>query len=292
MPAVMNAMCAPRNASAIRSRASSAAALPMSGLAPAPRPVLPNWITWLARERASACASVFITMKSTPCTPRLIMCCTALPPAPPTPTTLMIVPLVSVSSISKSILPPSSMKLGVIRQEIGQPLVARQPPAPARILCSEISQEPIFHASQTLSQRAGLHGNLPAAHALRTAFDEQTHRCRITWIETDICQTACVFRHADTHRLQEDVFAEFDHTGHHRCAAGQHHAAAQQFFVARLAHDLLHEREQFFHARFDHTPHPLPRHRRRPRLPRPGPSVHSSRSTTALLAIPELPLDA
>ena len=126
---------APRKASAIRSRASSAAALPMSGFAPAPRPVLPNWITWVARERASACASVFITMKSTPWTPRLIMCCTALPPAPPTPTTLMIVPLVSVSSISKSILPPSRMKIGVIRQEIGQPLVARQPPAPARILC-------------------------------------------------------------------------------------------------------------------------------------------------------------
>jgi hypothetical protein len=63
-----------------------------SGLAPAPRPVLPSCSTRDAVERFSAWASVFMQMNSTPCTPRLIMCCTALPPAPPTPTTLMMVP--------------------------------------------------------------------------------------------------------------------------------------------------------------------------------------------------------
>jgi hypothetical protein len=42
------------------------AARPASGLAPAPRPVVPSWIRWFAAERFSACASVLAQMKSTP----------------------------------------------------------------------------------------------------------------------------------------------------------------------------------------------------------------------------------
>src|ERR1700722_2699013 len=43
----------------------------------------------LAFELVSACASVLATMKSTPCSPASIMLLTALPPAPPTPNTIM-----------------------------------------------------------------------------------------------------------------------------------------------------------------------------------------------------------
>src|SRR5271166_4023711 len=42
-----------------------------------------------AREEVSACASVLATMKSTPESPETIMLFTALPPAPPTPQTMM-----------------------------------------------------------------------------------------------------------------------------------------------------------------------------------------------------------
>ena len=42
MPAVMNSMCAPSMAWRMRSTASSAAALPISGFAPAPSPVEPS----------------------------------------------------------------------------------------------------------------------------------------------------------------------------------------------------------------------------------------------------------
>ena len=42
-----------------------------------------------AREEVSACASVLATMKSTPERPETIMLLTALPPAPPTPHTMM-----------------------------------------------------------------------------------------------------------------------------------------------------------------------------------------------------------
>jgi hypothetical protein len=43
-------------------------------------------------------------MKSTPLTPERIIWATALPPAPPTPTTLITVPLALLSSISKFIM--------------------------------------------------------------------------------------------------------------------------------------------------------------------------------------------
>ena len=42
-----------------------------------------------ALDMVSACASVLATMNSTPCSPDAIMLLTALPPAPPTPNTIM-----------------------------------------------------------------------------------------------------------------------------------------------------------------------------------------------------------
>ncbi len=103
MPAVMKSMSAPVMRSVMRSRSSSAARRPTSGFAPAPRPLVtpvPSCSVTLARLRFSACASVFIEMNSTPCTPLLIMWSTALPPQPPTPTTLITASGVVVSSSS------------------------------------------------------------------------------------------------------------------------------------------------------------------------------------------------
>src|SRR5260370_30136709 len=47
------------------------------------------WMMGLGFDMVSACASVLGTMKSTPCSPAAIMLLTALPPAPPTPNTIM-----------------------------------------------------------------------------------------------------------------------------------------------------------------------------------------------------------
>ena len=72
MPAVMNSMSAPSIASAMRSRSSIAASRPISGLAPAPRPLVrfePSWSCVRAVARRSACASVLAAMNSTPSTP-------------------------------------------------------------------------------------------------------------------------------------------------------------------------------------------------------------------------------
>ena len=85
-------MCAPSRCAAISSIVSSAARSPTSGFEPAPRPrvtPVPIWIVRGAQELASACASVLAAMKSTPSSRFSIMLLTALPPAPPTPNTVM-----------------------------------------------------------------------------------------------------------------------------------------------------------------------------------------------------------
>ncbi len=92
IPAVMKHMCAPARWSMIASMFSSAAAAPISGLAPAPRPSVtftPICTLCGAVEWRSACASVFPTTKSTPSRSLEIMLSTALPPAPPTPNTVI-----------------------------------------------------------------------------------------------------------------------------------------------------------------------------------------------------------
>ena len=71
---------------------SLAAAAPISGLAPAPKPRVtftPSWILCAAREPSRACASVLHTRNSQPSRPEPIMLFTAFPPAPPTPMTVI-----------------------------------------------------------------------------------------------------------------------------------------------------------------------------------------------------------
>ncbi len=92
IPAVINTMWLFDRRPMISSMASSAAARPISGLAPAPRPCVrfrPSWIRWSALDISSAWASVFATRNSTPERFERIMLLTAFPPAPPTPTTVI-----------------------------------------------------------------------------------------------------------------------------------------------------------------------------------------------------------
>ena len=95
MPAVMKSMSEPSISSTMRSRSSIAAWRPISGSAPAPRPLVmfePIWMLVFTLACFNACASVLTQTKSTPSIPELTMWVTALPPPPPTPTTLMIAP--------------------------------------------------------------------------------------------------------------------------------------------------------------------------------------------------------
>src|SRR5712692_4916735 len=93
IPAVTNTMSAPSSASAISSFDSRAASRPISGLAPAPSPlvrVAPIWILVWARLAASAWMSVLAAMKSTRSRLATIIVLIALHPPPPTPTTRIL----------------------------------------------------------------------------------------------------------------------------------------------------------------------------------------------------------
>ena len=98
IPDVTNTISAPFIASEISCLLSSAAWAPISGLAPAPKPLVifsPIWIFVPAFESINACLSVFIATNSTPSIPESTILFTALFPAPPTPITLII----AVSSV-------------------------------------------------------------------------------------------------------------------------------------------------------------------------------------------------
>ena len=77
---------------------------PISGRAPAPRPrvsFVPIWILMSDLDIASAWASVFTEMNSTPPSCSSIIRLTALPPPPPTPTTFIRAVCAALSSSSK-----------------------------------------------------------------------------------------------------------------------------------------------------------------------------------------------
>ena len=91
-PAVTKTMSAPLSTSSISSAWSSAAFLPTSGSAPAPRPRVssrPTSSLTSASLISSACASVLIAMNSTPLSPTSIIRLIAFTPPPPMPTTLI-----------------------------------------------------------------------------------------------------------------------------------------------------------------------------------------------------------
>ncbi len=93
-PAVTKTRSAPRSAALSWSREPSMASRPTSGSAPPPRPWVISWPMWIltsASHTSSCCTSVLTAMNSTPFTPVSTMRFTALVPAPPTPTTLMVV---------------------------------------------------------------------------------------------------------------------------------------------------------------------------------------------------------
>ena len=93
MPQVTNTMSAPFSACASSSELSSAAFSPISGLAPAPKPLVsfsPICIAVGALQSFNAWWSVLIPISSTPAIFSSTMRFTALLPAPPTPTTIIL----------------------------------------------------------------------------------------------------------------------------------------------------------------------------------------------------------
>ena len=98
IPHVTNTMLASLMMSTISSLFSSTALAPISGFAPAPRPLVsfsPIWIFVVALLSERACLSVLIAISSTPSTFSSIILLTALLPAPPTPITRILAGVLS-----------------------------------------------------------------------------------------------------------------------------------------------------------------------------------------------------
>ena len=109
MPAVMNSIRVPASSRCwrISGSDSTAARRPFSGSFPAPRPSAPRRIFSSTGLLSNACWSVLQTMNVTPRIPRFHIWFTAFPPAPPTPTTIMIDPSVFgalISDINSSVI--------------------------------------------------------------------------------------------------------------------------------------------------------------------------------------------
>src|SRR3954466_282583 len=258
MPAVMKSMSAPPISSLMRSRSSSAARRPTSGLAPAPRPLVtsvPSCSVVFARLRLSAWASVFIAMNSTPCTPLLIMWSTALPPQPPTPTTLITASGVWLSSSSIIFLSP---------------------------LCSttksKIPFEPALHPIEDFLEARPLHLCVTITLHLLQPRHEQAHGGRISRVAHDFRERPVVIGQPHAHRHVEDLLAQLDHSLHEGGAAGDDDSRGEQLLEAGAAQLALHQRIELLHPGLDHFRERLARELARAALARAAQLDHVRRA--------------
>src|SRR3954447_22780750 len=195
-------------------------------------------------------------MNSTPCTPWSIMWFTALPPAPPTPITLMIGPLTSLSTISNIVV-------------VSLPVVALQKPLVTLQELLKIALKPLPHPPEHGLERPALTRKLSMLH-LRCALEEKPDGGGVARRARHVGEPPLVARQPQAHRHMEDLLAQLHHAVHGRGAARQHHAAREQLLEPGLAQHLLHQREQFLGARLDDLGEGLPRHGARRALANAG----------------------
>src|SRR6266581_2808775 len=207
--------------------------------------------------------AVMTAMNSTPATPFRIMWSTALPPAPPTPITLITVPLNVFSTISNM--------LASFRDEIEKHL-------PALL---KIALKPFAHPSEHLSERAALPRD-QAALRLHYAFEQQADARGIARAADHVRKRARVAGDAQPHRHVKNLLAQLDHALHHGRAAREHHSRGQQLLVTGIAQHLLDKRVELLDAGLDHLGERLAGEH-------PGRAVADARDLDHLAGFGELP---
>src|SRR5712692_6977601 len=207
-PAVTNTISAPWSVSRILSASWSAASRPISGFAPAPSPFLPMWIFVGAREMPRACMSVLTAMNSTPSSPAAIIVLTAFPPPPPTPITLIFAPAIVSFSSSWNMQSP--------------PLILKELP------------EPPFHPFDGPPQPAPVP---PPVHRqivlMVQGVKDQADARRVHGIIHLLVKAADPAGDALPRGQVQHAFRHIRHALHHRSAAGDHHTARHDPFIAR-----------------------------------------------------------
>src|SRR5690606_14652949 len=249
MPAVMNTMSEPCSTSAMRSRSSSAASRPISGLAPAPRPLVtavPSCSTVGAVMFFCAWASVLAQMKSTPSTLLITMCSRALPPPPPTPMTLMTA-FCGRLSINSNMVPSPRVDtrlvsfVGFVSYCCSGFPVLPAPYFPAGLL--KIPFEPPLDLDQ---RRFPALFRMPATAlgVMPAAIVQQADAGGVDRVAYHIRQALELLRYTQAHRHVEDLFRQLDSPFHLRGAAGQHDAGGDHVLEAGAAQLGLDESEQ------------------------------------------------
>src|SRR6266540_3194933 len=107
---------------------------------------MPIWMMRSARVSVSACASVLATTNSHPCKPAEIMLLTALPPAPPTPNTVMCGLSSRMSGIFRFMLMVASSRCADAKRERAagsRPVRHRLASCGSRIGASEALPQPL-----------------------------------------------------------------------------------------------------------------------------------------------------
>src|SRR5229473_6293477 len=286
MPAVMNTMFEPCIDSSRSSTASSAAARPTSGRAPAPRPwvtPIPSWILRGAVDSCSACASVLQTMNSQPTRFERIMLLTAFPPAPPTPTTvmrglsscssvgmlrlIMLIVLHACATVAWSgparPVPPRPDRRQPAREKPGFGL--RPPDVAARyyLFCRKPGtrdQRKIQANSKILAQPLPDPAEHPVGRAARRARrfgtlghgkKEEPRRGRKRRAVGRFGEALDAGRPADPDLLVENEAGQFAHPMQLTGAAGQHDTPSGDLVAAARFQPLLNELECFLDARGD-----------------------------------------
>src|SRR5476651_1891537 len=298
-PAVTNTMSAPSRASMILSASSSAPRRPISGFAPAPKPVVslvPSWIFTGARDICKACRSVLATTKSTPSMPAQIIRLTALPPPPPTPMTLILA-LLRGSSLkwirispsgciflsSMRLLPSSLFVVTVYKRARHLPgrkvtllpgLRFRRLFQPAQPGPSPLPRIPFTCTYTKLCPKPCQHRPYPGAKAMflnhlgcggaMRIHRQANHRGKLRLFH--------VVRHAgdgcgigDPYRTLQQQLANLGEPVHARCAARKHHARIANFKHSGLFEMITHHLAELVRTRLKDFRQEAPWHQ--PRWP-------------------------
>src|SRR5262245_9907813 len=242
MPAVMKSMSQPSTSSTMRSRSSIAAWRRPSGSAPAPRPLVmlaPICSAVFTFECFSACASVLMHMKSTPSMPLVTMCATALPPPPPTPSTLMTALWLYASISSNIVVAPRSRKTRWLKESSSQ--------LPRHLSASKVALEPGLHpVERGLRVRDGS----PALvrQVVVPGVEQQAHTRGENRIAHHVGEAVHGLRNAEAHRHVEHFFGELDGAFHLGAATGQHDACGDHFLEAAATQLFAHKAVELFVA--------------------------------------------
>src|SRR5579864_6988981 len=209
-----------------------------------------------AFDRVSACESVLATTKSTPWRPAVIMLLTALPPAPPTPKTVMRGLSSRMSGIFRLMVMVAS---SLIRGRGQRPASAGPPPAVAifrlRIAkSSEALTKPLSDAGE-IAARA-VHQIPPAARlevleVRRLRINQQTRRRGECRAFGRIGQPGDAERPSAAHRPAENAGGELGQSVELTGAAGKNDASARLAGEQRNREPVAHHLQDLLDARLD-----------------------------------------